>query len=422
MPSAFPADTQQIRTKGSDLVQTDAIPSIDLTGSWTGDMHGILRKAADQAPLATDETTGATVVLRQRDLEMLAHDQRLVGIGLTLFDMMGITEGPLRDWYGRLMFTTEGDYHRRMRSLVSRAFTPRSIEALRVAATDMAADAVASIGPDGDLVTAYSTLATRLICRLLGVPDSDVGVFTQWADALSPVFFVMTSEQISAASTAIVQLKTYVDELTCRRAQDPGSDLITGLLAAEAEGERLTHEETVTMIANLLIAGHDTMGSQIPCSLLVALQHSGELAGFHQDRGRLASAVAETMRLEPSIPLIPRTALESISLHGTTIPAGTMVFLSIAAACRDASAWSDPEIFEPDRFTRPDTPRLVNFGAGTHYCLGTSLAKLAVEECVQAVLASDPPLRPTEDPSDVPWRQLLGRSPSRLRVKREKAA
>jgi cytochrome P450 len=403
-------------------VDADSIPSVDLSGSFAGDLHGVLREAAQQAPLATDEMTGATVVLRQRDLEALAHDQRLVGIGLTLFDMMGIPDGPLRDWYGRLMFTTEGDYHRRMRSLVSRAFTPRSVDGLRATAAIMAAEAVASVGPSGgDLVAACQVLATQLICRLLGAPDSDLGVFTQWADALSPVFFVMTPEQIDSASTAITELQTYVDELTRRRARDPGPDLITALLSSEADGERLTHEETVTMIANLLIAGHDTMGSQIPCSLLVALQHRAELAGLHQDKTRLASAVAETIRLEPSIPVIPRTTLESIELHGTTIPAGSMVFLCIAAACRDASAWRDPERFDPDRFTRPDTPRLANFGAGTHYCLGTSLAKLAVEECVNAVLAADPWLRLTEDPADIPWRQILGRSPSRLLVEREKA-
>jgi cytochrome P450 len=99
-----------------------------------------------------------------------------------------------------------------------------------------------------------------------------------------------------------------------------------------------------------------------------------------------------------------------------------MVFLCIAAACRDASAWRDPDRFDPDRFTRPDTPRLVNFGPGTHYCLGTALAKLAVEQCVQAVLAADPSLRPTEDPADIPWRQVLGRSPSRLRVERDTGA
>ena len=101
-------------------------PLVDLSGNFAGDLHGVLREAARNGPLATDEMTGATVVLRQADVETLAHDQRLPGIGLSLFDMMGISDGPLREWYGGLMFTTEGAYHRRIRSLVSRAFTPRS--------------------------------------------------------------------------------------------------------------------------------------------------------------------------------------------------------------------------------------------------------------------------------------------------------
>ena len=109
----------------------------------------MLREAARQGPLATDEITGSNVVLRQHDVEALAHDPRLEGIGLTLFDLMGITDGPLRDWYGRLMFTTDGDYHRRIRSLVSRAFTPRSVGALRSTATDMAATAVAAARDGG---------------------------------------------------------------------------------------------------------------------------------------------------------------------------------------------------------------------------------------------------------------------------------
>ena len=133
-------------------------------------------------------------------------------------------------------------------------------------------------------------------------------------------------------------------------------------------------------------------------------------------KARLASAVAETMRLEPSIPFVPRTAVEPIELHGKTIPAGS-VFLCFASACRDASAWREPDHFDPDRFSRPDTPRLLNFGAGTHYCVGHALAKIAVEESVRAVLAADhPPMRLTEDPADIPWRQVLGRSPARLLV------
>ena len=394
---------------------------IDLTSTFGADLHEMLREAARQGPLATDEITGSKVVLRQHDVEALAHDPRLEGIGLTLFDLMAITDGPLRDWYGRLMFTTEGDYHRRTRSLVSRAFTPRSVGALRSTATDMAATAVAAARDGGDLLSA-SSVGTRLICRLLGVPDGDDTVFTKWAEALSPVFGVMTLEQIADATTAITEMQGYVDELTTRRVKDPRDDLITSLLAAEADGERLTHAETVTMIANLLVAGHDTAGSQIPCSILVALQHRDELDGVLEDGARFTSAVNETMRLEPSIPAIPRTAVAPIDLHGTTIPAGSMVFLCIAAACRDTSAWSEPDRFDPERFTRPDTPKLLNFGAGTHYCLGTALAKVAVEESVRAVLAADPPLHLTEDPAEIPWRQVLGRSPARLAVRSEAAA
>ncbi len=390
---------------------------IDLSGTFAADLHSLLRGAVEQGPLASDVSTGATVVLRQGDVEALAHDQRLEGIGLALFDMMGITDGCLRDWYGRLMFTTEGDYHRRIRSLVSRAFTPRSVEALRASAADMAAEAVATVHQGGDLVAAYSTVATRLMCRLLGVPDSDVPVFTAWLDALSPVFLMMTPEQIAAATTAIAELQSYVDELTMRRSKAPGRDLITALLASEADGERLTHDETVGMIANLLVAGHDTAGSQIPCSILVALQHRDELTGVHESQARLASAVAETMRLEPSIPYIPRTAVEPIELYGEMIQAGSTVYLCFASACRDASAWREPDHFDPDRFSRPDTPRLPNFGAGTHYCVGHALAKIAVEESVRSVLAADhPPMRLIEDPADIPWRQVLGRSPARLLV------
>lgn len=395
----------------------DALPTVDLTGSMTADMHGVLRDAARRGPLARDEMTGAVVVLRQRDVEALAHDQRLHGIGLTLFDIMGITEGPLRDWYSKLMFTTEGDYHHRMRSLVSRAFTPRSVAALQSAASEMATAAIASVGERGDLVAACSMLAARLTCRLLGVPDGDVARFARWADALSPVFFVMTQDQIADATTAIGELREYVDELTWRRSRSPGRDLITDLLTAEAEGTRLTHDETVVMIANLLVAGHDTTGSQIPCSIMVALQHRDVLQGVSHDRAELVRVAAETMRLEPSIPVIPRTARARIELRHSTIPAGTMVLLCIAAACRDESAWHNPDRFDPGRFAAQGTPRLLNFGAGTHYCVGTALAKLAVEESLSAVLARKPELRLAEETADIPWRRVLGRSPTRLIVR-----
>ena len=250
---------------------------VDVSGNFTADLHGVLRAAAGRGPLAIDELTGATVVLRQSDLEALAHDQRLPGIGLTLFDLMGIADGPLRNWYGKLMFTTEGDYHRRIRSLVSRAFTPRSVEALRTTAADMAAAAVASVREGGDLVEAYSALGDAADLS----PARRTGLRCRGVQAMGRGFesgvLRHDTEQMPSATQAITELQTYVDGLTTRRAEDPGSDLVTALRAAEADGERLTHTETVNMIANLLVAGHDTAGSQIPCSILVALQHREQL-------------------------------------------------------------------------------------------------------------------------------------------------
>jgi cytochrome P450 len=266
-------------------------------------------------------------------------------------------------------------------------------------------------------VPACSGLATRLTCRLLGVPDSDVEVFSRWADALSPIFYVMTPEQITAAAEAIEGLLGYVNQLAGERVQDPGPDLISALLAAEADGERLTREETVTMIANLLVAGHDTTGSQIPCAILVALQHRNDLTGITDNAVRLTSAVSEAMRLEPAIPMIPRTAVKPIDIDGTQIPAGSMMLLCTASASRDGTVWRDADSFDPDRFTRAGTPRLLSFGAGVHYCLGAALAKIAVEECMRAVLSADPPLRLAEDTADIPWRVVLGRSPTRLLVR-----
>jgi len=109
--------------------------------------------------------------------------------------------------------------------------------------------------------------------------------------------------------------------------------------------------------------------------------------------------------------------VEPIELYGRTIQAGSLLFLCFASAGRDASAWREPDDFVPERFSRPDTPRLLNFGAGTHYCVGHAVAKIAVEESVRAVLAADdPPMRLVEDPAYIPWRVVLGRSPARLLV------
>jgi cytochrome P450 len=390
---------------------------IDLTDVIGDELHDALREVASEGPTASDPLTGATVVLRYDDIDRLTRDRRLAGVGLTFFDYMGITDGPLRDWYGGLMFTNEGDAHTRLRSLVSRAFTPRSVERLRIDASTLVADAMAAIEADGggDVVQGFGRIPIRVMCRLLGVPGSDVSVFAAWADALSPTFAFMDESQIAAATDAIVAMLDYVRALADKRRNDPGDDLITALLAAEDDGERLTHDEVVAMVANLIVGGHDTTASQLGCTMLTLLRYPGQTDKVRKAPELCASATAESIRFEPSISGIPRTAIEPISVADADVAAGGMLILSTAAANREPAIWHDPDTFDVHRFTEPDVPKLLSFGAGPHYCLGAALARLTVEEAVKGFVCG-PELAPADDPWKVEWRSVLGRSPASIPV------
>jgi cytochrome P450 len=382
----------------------------------------LLNEVAAESATAFASDTGGVLVLHHADVERLAHDPHLVGMGLTLFDFMGIEDGPLRRWYGTLMFSNEGDYHLRMRRLVSRAFTPRSVERLRAATAEFVADAYDTIDADGggDLFAALKTVPMRVMCALLGVPETDLDDFVRWADALSPTFGLMDGDQQAAASAAIVELLDYlegrIDDLDHeRRPEDNGRGaLLTALLEAEEGGDRLTRHETIDMVANLLVGGHDTTGSQIGCSLIRLLGDREALAALYADQALAPSAVWESMRIEPSLTVIPRVNLEPIELGGIERPAGSLILLCLASANRDPSIWADSNRLLVDRFTSPDTPKPLSFGTGQHFCLGSHMARMTLDEVVSGLARHPVVLR--DDPAEVPWRQVLGRSPVAVEV------
>src|SRR5215472_8750810 len=278
----------------------------------------LMLDAASLGPTAIDEATGMIYVLRHGDIEQLLNEPRVHGVGLSLFDAMGIAQGPLRDWYGALMFTNDGTRHDRLRRLVSKAFTPRAVEQLRSIAAARVAERVAALrrAGGGDLVAAFSHVPMHVMCALLGVPAAAVPDFIAWVDALSPVFLIMGPDQITRAETAITELLAYVRELIEERSHAPADDLMTALIRAEHDGDRLTRDETVTMVANLLVGGHDTTGSQIGCTLLTLLARPSALAEVRSEPALLGPLVSETIRFEPSITFAPRTVVEPIEICG----------------------------------------------------------------------------------------------------------
>jgi cytochrome P450 len=390
-------------------------PSVNLWLDPAG-LRAMLAAAAAVGPTALDAATGAVLVLRYEEIDHLAHDARMVGVGLSWFDLMGI-EGDLRRWYGSLLFTNEGEPHRRLRRLVSRAFTPRSVEQLGADTAKLVDECLLQLETEGegDLVQTFDRLAVRVMCRLLGVPEGDAGVWGAWADALSPVFGYMEPEQIRAAETALTELLPYIEGLVEQRHGDPRDDLITALVHAEQDGERLCRDEVVTMVSNLLVGAQDTTTSQIGCTLLTLMRHPAAVVLLRSDRDAIPAAVTESMRYEPSLGFIPRTASAPVVISGTMRPAGTMVLLALMTGNRDRAIWQHPDTFDVRRFTQPTAPRLLSFGTGLHYCLGANIARMALEETVAGFVTRD--ITPVEDLDAVPWRQVLGRSPSRLRVR-----
>jgi cytochrome P450 len=379
-------------------------------------LHEGLAVARAAGDTAIETESGAVVVLTYREVERLAHDPRVAGVGLSFFDFMGIADGELRRWYASLMFTNEGDPHHRLRRLVSRAFTPRSVERHRALARDLVTtrlDALRERG-SGDLVSALADVPITVICRLLGVPDDEVANFRKYGDDLSPVFGFMEPEQIATAERAVVALMADVGRMVSERSNDGGDDLMSALLAVEDAGERLTREELVTIVGNLIVGGHDTTASQVGCSLLTVLRHPDVLADMQAGAATVSDVVSETIRFEPSLTVVPRTLLEPVDIGGMERPAGSMVFLSTAAANRDATVWDQPSDVQAARFGRPNTPKLLSFGSGAHYCLGAALARMTLEEVITgyARVASD--LTPTAELDTVEWRVVLGRSPAAL--------
>lgn len=389
-------------------------PSVETLDA--GQVRANLTEAAELGPTAQDALTGAVWVFGYNEIERLARDSRLEGVGMTMFDLMGI-EGELRLWYGSLMFANEGAEHIRLRRLVNRAFTPRSTERLRAdaaASVETLLDELASNG-EGDLVPMFERLPIRVMCRLLGVPEEDVSIFAGWADTLSRVFTFMEPSEIAAAESALSELLDYVANLVRRRQADPGEDLITSLLRAEEEGDRLSRDEVITMVSNLLVAGHDTTRSQIGCSLVAMLGHPDCLERLRQGEASVASAVAETMRYEPNISGIPRTVTQAVEVGGITREPGAFILLAVMVGNRDPLVWDDPDRFDVTRFDAPSAPKLLSFGTGPHFCLGTNLARMTLEETLRGTM-----LRPIEllcAPEDIEWQQVLGRSPVSLPVR-----
>ena len=277
--------------------------------------------------------------------------------------------------------------HTRLRRLVTKAFTPRVVAALRPRIERIVDDQLAAVADAGeiDVVTQLAyPLPVRIICELLGVPESDHELFagySRWlVRGLDPSLSIVDPADGVEIERAQQGFRDYFTDLIARRRAEPGPDLLTDLIRIEEDGDVLSHEELLATCTLLLVAGHETTANLIANGVLALLRHPGQLAELRADPGLVSGAVEEVLRYDPPVQLTTRIVRSATRIGEVDVPADAVLLLLIGAANRDPQ-----EFPEPDRFDIHRTPnRHLAFAAGAHFCLGSGLARLEASIALSA--------------------------------------
>ncbi|MEM9464987.1 MAG: cytochrome P450 [Actinomycetota bacterium] len=291
-----------------------------------------------------------------------------------------IEEIPLEE-QNRSILNIDPPDHTRLRSLVSKAFTPRTIEGLRPRIQAMVDEMLDTMQAEGhsDVVARLAfPLPFDVISEMLGMPDADAEQIKHWSAALVKTLDpVITEAEIAEAMAAGSNMDALIDDVIAWKTANPADDLLTAMIEAEVDGDRMTPKELRDQVSLLFIAGHETTVNLIGTGLYELLRHPDQLAVLRSADTFPPTAVDELLRWVSPVQISRRIATADIELAGKTIPNGAFVLTSLAAANHDPAFWGDTaEILD---LHRADAGRHVSFGSGVHYCLGASLAKLEAE-------------------------------------------
>ena len=376
-----------------------------LLPEFHADPYPFYRRLREEDPVH-QSPLGIWVLTRYDDTVMVLRDPRFGREGMAELLEARLGAGAVRPANTRDMLFRDPPDHTRLRALVSRAFTPRVVEAMRPHIQEIVDGLLDRVegarGMDVIEDLAYP-LPVTVICEMLGVPTADQDVFKQWsadiARSLDAAILPAGSEVITRGQEAGDALREYFRSLIAVRRTSPKPDLLSALIAAEEQGDKLSEPELVATCALLLIAGHETTVNLIGNGVLALLWHPDQLRALADDPALIPTAVEELLRYDGPVQRTGRMTMADVEIGGRRIPKGSIVAAVIGAANRDPAHFPDPDRLDVARREN----RHIAFGFGIHFCLGAPLARIEGQVAIGTLLRRMPALKLVSDTPE--WRE-----------------
>jgi cytochrome P450 len=340
--------------------------------------HDTMRGLAAQSWLASMPL--GFVALEREAGEFFLRSRAFTFPGMKIAEIFGIDDGPLWEEIRRNILHINGEDHRRLRGLVNPFFTPRAVERWRSTMRATLDELFEDTGRAEVVDQLCKPYPSRVIATVMGAPLQDAGRLWDWSNWIQRQFGMKVLEERPRIEHAVTEFYEWAAQLLERRRHDPGDDLISTLISARFEGEKLDDDELINLVLNVLVGGVDTTQSQLAHALRLFAEHPEQWAPLQGDPALVGPAVEEVLRYEPITPFTARIALEDVTYRDVTFPEGTVVLVCAHTGNRDPATYENPDRFDitADR----GSPKPLTFGAGPHYCLGANLARAELQEAL----------------------------------------
>lgn len=358
----------------------------------------------------TPAMPGAWWFTRHADVQTIMKDNRFGRDFVKVIppeERMPIPEffRPYFDMLGQWMLFQDPPDHTRLRTLVHKAFTPQAVTRLRQRIQQIADDLLDQVEAKGemDLIADFAfPLPMTVIAEILGIPSAQRANLREWTGAVVAGFDVRQDTTVAQRASQIMPAFTeMLQTVIADHRQNPQDDILSGLIAAEEQGDRLSESELIAMCILLIGAGHETTVNLIGNGVLALLQNPDQWALLRENPGLAGTAVEELLRYDSPVQMTFRSVLTDVEVAGVTIRRGQTVALILGAANRDTAVFTDPDRLD---ITRQEA-KCLSFGGGIHYCVGAPLARLEGEIALATLLRRLPQLQLVTD--DLNWRPLI---------------